>query len=98
MRLMMILTMTDEIFDLSTVKQRGRNRMPEGQLVWKKVLYKECAVAGVSYHLKHDDELWDELETGTKVALDRDRKNRHDKNAVAVYIQSKKPELVCPSC
>lgn len=52
----------------------------------KKVLFKECAVAGVSFHLKYDDEIWDELETGQKVALVRDRKNKYDKNAVAIAL------------
>lgn len=33
----------------------------------KKVLFKECAVAGISFHLKHDDEIWDELEAGQEV-------------------------------
>lgn len=52
----------------------------------EKVLFKECAVAGVSFHLKYDDELWDELEAGQEVALVRDRKNKYDKNAVAVAL------------
>ncbi|MCM1413287.1 MAG: HIRAN domain-containing protein [Bacteroides sp.] len=58
--------------------------MPEP--VRKKVLFKECAVAGVSFHLKYDDELWDELEEGTKVALVREKKNKFDKNAVAIAL------------
>lgn len=56
------------------------------QLTRKKVLFKECAVAGVSFHLKYDDELWDELEAGTRVALVRERKNKYDKNAVAIAL------------
>ena len=52
----------------------------------KKVLFKECAVAGISFHLKYDDEIWDELEAGQEVALVRDRKNKYDKNAVAIAL------------
>lgn len=53
----------------------------------KKVLLKECAVAGISYHLKYDDEIWDELEAGQEVALVRERKNKYDKNAVAIALK-----------
>lgn len=51
-----------------------------------KVLFKECAVAGVSFHLKYDDELWSVLEKGQRVALVRHRKNGYDMNAVAVAL------------
>ena len=54
---------------------------------YKKVLFKECAVAGVSFHLKYDDEIWDELEAGQEVALVRERKNKYDKNAVAIALK-----------
>lgn len=53
---------------------------------FKKVFFKECAVAGLSFHLEKDDELWDELYEGTKIALIRDRNNKYDKNAVAVAL------------
>ena len=53
---------------------------------YKRVFFKECAVAGVSFHLKYNDELWDELETGVKLALVRDRMNKYDSNAVAVAL------------
>ena len=53
---------------------------------YKKVFFKECAVAGVSFHLKYDDELWEALEVGTKLALVRQKDNKHDKNAVAVAL------------
>lgn len=56
------------------------------ELIRQKVLFKECAVAGVSFHLKYDDEIWDELEAGQEVALVRDRKNKYDKNAVAIAL------------
>ncbi|MBD5206297.1 MAG: hypothetical protein HDS84_07985 [Bacteroidales bacterium] len=47
---------------------------------------KECAVACLSFHLEKDDEIWDELEVGTQIALIRDRNNKHDRNAVAVAL------------
>ncbi len=53
----------------------------------KKVLFKECAVAGISFHLKYDDEIWDELEAGQEVALVRERKNKYDTNAVAIALK-----------
>lgn len=53
---------------------------------YKKVFFKECAIAGLSYHLEKDDEIWDELEVGTQLALIRDRNNKHDRNAVAVAL------------
>lgn len=39
--------------------------------VYKKVFFKECAVAGLSFHIKGNDEVWDELEEGTHIALVR---------------------------
>lgn len=53
---------------------------------FKRVFFKESAIAGVSYHLKEDDELWYELGMGVKVALVRERKNKYDTNAVAVAL------------
>lgn len=55
-------------------------------LEFKKVFFKECPVAGISFYLEKDDELWDELCEGTKIVLVRDRKNKHDNNAVAVAL------------
>ena len=43
-------------------------------------------MAGVSFHLNYDDELWDELEVGAKVALVREKSNKLDKNAVAIAL------------
>lgn len=54
--------------------------------VYAKKLLKECAIAGISYHLKPDDELWNELEEGEELALVRHRNNKYDKNAVAVAL------------
>ncbi|MCH5222935.1 MAG: HIRAN domain-containing protein [Muribaculaceae bacterium] len=53
---------------------------------YRKVFFKECAVSGVSFHIKYDDELWDALEVGTKLALVRHKDNKQDKNAVAIAL------------
>ena len=53
---------------------------------YKKIVFKECALAGVSFHLKYDDELWDELEEGIELALVRHKDNKYDPNAVAVAL------------
>lgn len=53
---------------------------------YKRVFFKECAVAGLAFHLEKDDEIWDELEVGTQIALIRDRNNKHDPNAVALAL------------
>lgn len=55
-------------------------------LEYKKILFKECALAGVSFHLKYDDELWHELEEGVELALVRHKDNKYDPNAVAVAL------------
>ena len=44
----------------------------------------ECPVAGIGFH--DIKEVWDELSVGTKLALVREPKNKHDKNAVAVAL------------
>ncbi len=54
--------------------------------VYKKIFFKECPIAGLSFHLEKDDDLWFELEEGTQLALVRDRNNKHDRNAVAVAL------------
>lgn len=53
---------------------------------YRQVPFKECAVAGLSFHVDRNDELWDELEEGVSLALVRDRHNSHDRNAVAVAL------------
>ena len=58
----------------------------EPEYRFKEVFFKECAVAGLSFHLKKNDELWDELEVGTELALIRDKNNKFDSNAVAVAL------------
>ena len=64
------------------------NERNNSELSHAKRLLKECPIAGVIYHLKPHDELWDELEAGAELALLRDRKNKYDKNAVAVALAS----------
>lgn len=50
----------------------------------KKTFFKECVVAGWCFHDLED--MWDELYVGTPLALVRDRKNKHDLNAVALVL------------
>lgn len=47
-------------------------------------LYKECQIAGTTFH--NLEEIWDELYIGTELALVRQKRNRHDKNAIAVAL------------
>ena len=49
-----------------------------------RVLYKECHIAGTSFH--DLEEIWDELYEGAELALVRDKDNSHDRNAVAVAL------------
>lgn len=50
----------------------------------KRVLYKECQIAGITFHdLK---ETWDELYEGADLALIRQKNNKHDKYAIAVAL------------
>lgn len=49
-------------------------------------LFLECHVAGLEFH--NVDEVWDELEVGSRLALVRDNDNCHDKKAVAIVLDS----------
>lgn len=49
-------------------------------------LFLECHVAGLEFH--NANEVWDELEVGTELALVRDNDNYHDKKAVAIVLDS----------
>lgn len=60
--------------------------IPGPEKIYRKIFVKECPVAGLSFHLEKGDELWDELEEGTLLALVRDRNNKYDRNAVAVAL------------
>ena len=50
----------------------------------KRVLYKECQIAGTSFQDLSD--VWDELYEGAQLALVRQKDNRYDPNAVAVAL------------
>lgn len=64
-----------------------RFNIEKEQPVWyKRVLFKQCKIAGISFHVKYNDELWEALEVGTKLALVRHRNNQYDRNAVAVAL------------
>lgn len=52
----------------------------------EKIVFQQFAVAGVSYHIEIDDQLWDELEAGQRVALVREYTNKYDPNAVAIAL------------
>ena len=54
----------------------------------KKKYYMDCHLAGRMYH--DADEVWDKLKIGTVLRLQRDTKNRYDKNAVAVMFDENK--------
>lgn len=58
--------------------------IPEKEIKKKRKLYKKCYVAGIGFH--DIDEIWDELFVGAKLALVRDKNNKHDKNAVAIAL------------
>ena len=45
---------------------------------YRQFFFKECAVAGLSFHLEKNDDLWFELDEGTKLALIRQRDTPHD--------------------
>lgn len=47
-------------------------------------LYKECQIAGITFHNLKD--IWDELYVGARLALVRHKSNRHDKSAIAVAL------------
>lgn len=51
---------------------------------FERKLILECPVAGIGYHDIED--VWDELYVGAKIALVRQKNNKHDKNAVAVAL------------
>lgn len=50
----------------------------------KRVLYKECLIAGITFHDLED--VWDELYEGAELALVREKDNQHDKYAIAVTL------------
>ena len=61
--------------------------MPATPYVYKdkrRVLYKECQIAGITFHDLRD--VWDELYEGAELALVREKDNKHDKYAIAVAL------------
>lgn len=50
----------------------------------EKKLFMECSIAGISFHDIED--IWNELQVGTRFALVRQKNNAYDKNAVAVAL------------
>ena len=61
--------------------------MPAPPYVYKekrRVLYKECQIAGITFHDLRD--VWDELYEGAELALVREKDNKHDKYAIAVAL------------
>lgn len=59
---------------------------PEDFYLLKKkcVLYKECPIAGTAFHDLGDT--WKELYVGAELALIREKRNKYDRNAVAVAL------------
>lgn len=57
---------------------------PEPPPVYERFALKEFTVAGVSFHHKHIDDLWDNVEEGMELLLVREPRNKYDKNAVAI--------------
>lgn len=53
---------------------------------YKRIFFKECPIAGLSFHLEKEEELWEELQEGTKLAVIREKGNKYDRNAVAVAL------------
>lgn len=69
--------------DLVTVTM-GMPAPPNVYKEKKRVLYKECQIAGITFHnLK---EVWDELYEGAELALVRQKDNKYDKYAIAVAL------------
>lgn len=61
--------------------------MPGEPYVYKekrRVLYKECQIAGITFHDLHD--IWEELYEGAELVLVRDKANKYDNYAIAVAL------------
>ena len=50
----------------------------------KRVLYKECNIAGITFH--DLDDVWDELYVGAELVLIRHKENKYDRHAIAVAL------------
>lgn len=62
----------------------GMPALPFSRPTKERKLYKECKIAGITFHNLND--IWDELYAGARLALVRQKHNRHDKNAIAVTL------------
>lgn len=62
----------------------GMPAAPFANMEKRRVLYKECQIAGITFRDLED--VWDELYEGAKLALVREKYNKHDKYAVAVAL------------
>lgn len=61
--------------------------MPASPYIFKekrRVLYKECQIAGITFHNLKD--IWDELYEGAELVLVREKDNKYDKYAIAVAL------------
>ena len=56
--------------------------------VSEKVLIQSSPIAGFQFH--HGEAVWDSLSVGSRLELQREAENPHDRNAVAVYFQEDK--------
>ena len=56
----------------------------------KKLYFMNCHLAGRQYH--DADEVWDDMNVGTILQLERDLENRHDPYAVAVLFKREREE------
>lgn len=59
-----------------------------GHLFNRSILFKECFVAGLYFHIGYDDEFWDEIFVGKDVILVRENNNKYDNNAIALALAS----------
>jgi hypothetical protein len=66
--------------DLGNIEEN--NLSYRNDKIIKRILFKECVVAGVGFR----EVDWDELYEGVKLVLVRHRDNKYDKNAVAIVL------------
>ncbi len=65
------------------------NIQPLEVIIWPfhaPVIMYEGPIAGLSFHISYDDEIWQELDQNTELVLVRDRLNQYDPNAVAIAL------------
>lgn len=78
--------MSEDEDDADESTHLGGQIVTQAPPIYRKLFFKECQIAGLCFHLEKDDDLWFELDEGTKLALVRDYNNKHDRNAVAVAL------------